>query len=128
MVYWKGILRRAGAASLALIVLMILILPASGATLTFSDNNLIQGYSIDLYAVGNLSGAYNTSLFSRWNSTSVSPITLSENGSYIGIIRQNQVARFNNMNELSVDIFDWVQANYVGMFLFALLLLIVSRR
>jgi len=128
MVYWKGLLRRAGTVSLALIVLTILILPAGAATITFSDNNLIQGYSIDVYTIGNLTGSYNTSLFSRWNSTTVNPITLDPNGSYIGIIRQNQIARFNNMNSLSADVLDWMMANYVGMFMVALLLLIVVGR
>jgi hypothetical protein len=108
---------RAGIIVLILILLSILVIPAGSTTITFSDNNLIQGYSIDIYTVGNLSGSLNTSLVSRWNNSVVTPISLDPNGSYIGIIRQNQVARFNNINSLVTDLLNYFEANYVGLIL-----------
>lgn len=108
---------RAKTAVLLLILLSVLIIPAGAVTITFSDNNLIQGYSVDIYTIGNLSGSFNTSLFARWNSSVVTPITLDPNGSYIGIIRQNQVARFNNINSLVTDLLNFFEANYVGIIL-----------
>lgn len=108
---------RAKGIVLVLLLLSVLVIPAGSTTITFSDNNLIQGYSIDIYALGNLTGSLNTTLFARWNNSVVTPISLDPNGSYIGIIRQNQVARFNNINSLVTDLLNFFEANYVGLIL-----------
>jgi hypothetical protein len=101
-----------------------LVGPISAGSIRFTDNNLVQGYSIDLYNFT----AGDTSFVTSWNSTVVVPINLDPNTSYIGVIRQNQVARFNNMNQLGADALDWITANFVGLFFLGIILAFISLR
>ena len=113
--------------ALALLICLALLLavPVSSVSIRFSDNNLIQGYSVDLYNFT----AGNTSYVTQWNATVINPILLDPNTSYIAVIRQNQVSRLNNMNELSSDGLAWVQANFIGLFFIGILLaFLMSRR
>lgn len=116
----------AGTPALALLLaILILAVPAGAVSIKFADNNMIQGYSIDLYNFTEGS----TTFVSQWNASVVDPIVLDPNTSYIAIIRQNQVSRLNNMNELAAESLSWVQANFIGLFFVGILLaFLMSRR
>lgn len=121
--------RRAIAPALLLTLILTIFIPSvSAVDIGFSDNNWIQGFSIDIYRVASPTDPYNVSYVTTWNRTNPAAIALEENGSYIGVLRQSQISRLNNFNTLSEDALTWVENNYIGLFFVAILLLIIVGR